>query len=260
MVQSTSQHVRHTGARGPGDTEVVRAHYWIWDRSAWAEVRGRHVAKDEGRVALLSLHTPRALHSSSIDELNSGRAHSWSSPRGSPLKSESLQKDHRTARYNHFGGRTTDAEGISPLCAAGARGSEPRCEARRASNSGLRGHCRAFGGPMGSAFSCARRVIGGAPRPRPSRLTARTSSKTRTLRALRGQGRARAVPTESRAASRSGTQPGGCVTPRKYFRWWNASELEHEIELMDGERAVGRRVTEWPAAVAARLPPCPFPS
>ncbi|CAH2073847.1 unnamed protein product, partial [Iphiclides podalirius] len=170
------------------------------------------------RVAILPLHAPRALHSSSIDELNSGRARSCSLPREPPLKSESLQKDRCSVRYNHLGDGEARAKGISPLCVDEAHRSELQCEPRRASNSGPRGHCRAFGGPMRSALRRARPAIGGPRRPRPARLAARASSKTRTLRALRGQGRARAVPTESAAARSSRTQQHGCVTLRKYFR------------------------------------------
>lgn len=54
------------------------------------------------RPAILPLHAPRAIHSSSIDELSECRARSCTKPRESPLKSESLQKDQRSVRYNRF--------------------------------------------------------------------------------------------------------------------------------------------------------------
>lgn len=83
---------------------------------------GRHVvARDEGRaIATLSLHAPRATRSSSIDELSERRARSCSMPRELPLKSESLQKDQRSVRYNRFDGGAGLAKRISPLSASKA--------------------------------------------------------------------------------------------------------------------------------------------
>ncbi|KPI91512.1 hypothetical protein RR46_15016 [Papilio xuthus] len=159
-------------------------------------------------VSRISPHAPRALRSSSIDELSSCRAHSRSRQRKPPLKSESLQKDHSSARYDRFGDDAADYERISPLCAREARRSELEREPRRASNSGPRGHCRAREGPMREARGRARRAIGGpaARSPRPLR-TARSSSKTRTLRALaakvvreRRRARARRAPEQDAAA------------------------------------------------------------
>lgn len=141
---------------------------------------GRHVARDEGRaIATLSLHAPRATCSSSIDELSERRARSCSEPREPPLKSESLQKDQRSVRYNQFDGGAGLVERISPLSAGVAWRSALRGEDRRASNSGLRGHCRADGGPIASTLRRARRAIGGVVPPRPAVPAARAQAGVR---------------------------------------------------------------------------------
>lgn len=80
-------------------------------RPARRESRGMKVA----RLAILPLHAPRASYSSSIDELSEGRARSCLKPREPSLKSESLQKDRRSVRYNRFDYEPWLVEQISPL-------------------------------------------------------------------------------------------------------------------------------------------------
>lgn len=153
--------------------------------------RGARPARREGwRSRRVPLHAPRASHSSSIDELSDGRARSCLKPREPPLKSESLQKDQRSMRYNRFDGDPRLAERISPLSVDEAWRSALRSEDRRASNSGLRGHCRAFDGPIASARRRARRAIGGLPGPA-SRARSAREFEDPNLAAHRGQGRAR---------------------------------------------------------------------
>lgn len=141
---------------------------------------GQHVARDEGReIASLTLHAQRATRLSSIDELSERCARSCHDSREPPLKSESLQKDQRSVRYNRFDGGAGFVEQISPLSAGEARRSALRGEDRRASNSGLRGHCRADGGPIASTLRRARRPIGGTAGPRPAHPAARTLAGVR---------------------------------------------------------------------------------
>lgn len=119
----------------------------MWDRSA-----GRELAARRGMKVTEGLRArARATHSSSIDELNGRRARCRSEPREPPLKSESLQKDRRSVRYNRLAEGASRAERISPLSAGEACRSALRSEDRRASNSGLRGHCRAAGEPIAGA-------------------------------------------------------------------------------------------------------------
>lgn len=137
-----------------------------------------------------SLHA-RATRSSSIDELSEARARSCSKPRELPLKSESLQKDRRSVRYNRYDGVARYAKRLSPLSTGDFVG---LCASERGSaRFELRGHCRVAYGPIVSAHGSARRAIGalGAPLPAPRQ---RSGSKTRTLR--------RAAAKVARAAAR----------------------------------------------------------
>lgn len=150
-------------------------------------------------------------------------------------------------RYNRFDDGPRLVERFSPLSVVEAWRSALRSEDRRVSNSGLRGHCRAFDGPIASARRRARRAIGGISAPHPAPAP-RASSKTRTLRRTAAKvARERHRQSAARAFEWD-TAAAGCVTLRKYFWWWNASELEHGIEQIDRQRCVGRRLAEWPAA------------
>lgn len=131
-----------------------------------------------------------------------------------------------------------------------------RNEDRRASNSGLRGHCRANSGPIVSTRRRARRAIGGLIPRRSPRPALSASSKTRTLRPPRPRSRESGTDRETNRAFEWDVAVAGCVTLWKYFWWWNASELEHKLKLMNSERCI----TAWRTDPLPHRPACPIPS
>lgn len=168
-------------------------------------MRDLHVAKDEGRssrktnsarVACVFLELER--------RTESGRAHFYPHQREVPLKSESLQNARRSVRYNRLRGAPEPAEGKSPLRPYEAFQSTFQREPRRASNSGLRGHCRVAGGPMAGARTPARPAIGGAAAAR-ARAPPRPPSPAR-VRRPEPCGRTAAKVARERAGASAGAR------------------------------------------------------
>lgn len=248
VLSVTALHEKHIDARWPSNINCLWSSTISLNKYREMQAPSARPASREGwRSLSIALHAPRATHSSSIDELNGRRARSYTEYHDSPYKSESLQKDRRSVRYNRFGKGSLRVERISALWAGEACRSAFRSEDRRATNSGLRGHCRALERPIASTRRRARPAIGrseGSSSPGPA---SGPSSKTWTLRLTAAKvARERHTQRTARAFEWDAAVPLwrrrclGCVTLPKYFWWWNASELEHEIELMDGERCLVR--------------------